>query len=82
MLEHPGHTDPALRQRIAGGDAPPDLAPLVAKIRQHAYRISDADVDALRGTYTEDQLFEIIIAATLGAAEHRLTRAMAAVEQA
>jgi hypothetical protein len=82
VLEGPGHTDPALRQQVASGQAPPDLASLLQKIHNHAYRVTDADIDALRGTYTEDQLFEIIVAAALGAAEHRLARALAVVEEA
>jgi alkylhydroperoxidase family enzyme len=82
VVEGPGHTDPGLRQHVASGSAPPELASLIAKIRDHAYRVTDADVDALRAKYTEDQLFEIIVAAALGAAEHRLTRALAVVEEA
>ena len=82
VLEGFGHTDAALRQQVASGSAPPDLAPLVDKIRNHAHRVTDAEIDALRARYTEDQLFEIIVAAALGAAEHRLKRALAAVEKA
>jgi hypothetical protein len=82
VLEGPGLLSPPVRQHIARGDACPDLAPLVAKIREHAYRVTDADIDALRGRYTEDQLFEIIVAAAFGAAEHRLERALAVLEEA
>jgi hypothetical protein len=82
VLEGPGQTDAALRQQVARGQAPPDLASLVQKIHNHAYRVTDADLDALRSTCTEDQLFEIIVAAALGAAEHRLQRALAVVEEA
>ena len=82
VLESSGYTDAALRQQVAGGEAPPELAPLVDKIRNYAYRVTDADLDALRAKYTEDELFEIIVAAALGAAEYRLARALAAVERA
>jgi len=82
VLNGPGTLDQSLRQQIAAGQAPPDLAALVRKVRDHAYRVSDADVDALRAKYSEDQLFEVIVAAALGAADHRLQRAMAAVEGA
>ena len=80
VLEGPAHTDAGLRQQVAAGQPPADLASLVDKIRNHAYRVTDADIDALRAAYSEDQLFEIIVAATLGAAEHRLARALAALE--
>ena len=82
VLEGPGLTDAALRQQVARGQPPPELEALVRKIREHAYRVTDADVDALRSRYTEDQLFEIIVSAAVGAAEHRLRRAMAALEDA
>ena len=82
VLEGPGHTATRLRQEVADAEAPADLAPLVDKIRNHAYRVTDADIDALRATYSEDQLFEIIVSAALGAAEHRLARALAVVEEA
>jgi hypothetical protein len=82
VLDGPGRTDPSLRQQVALGQPPPDLADVIAKIRAHAYRVTDADVDALRATYSDDQLFEVIVAAALGAAEHRLQRALAAVEGA
>ena len=77
-----GSTDGAVRRQIASGQPPTELAVLVRKIRDHAYRVTDADVDALRARYTEDQLFEVIVAAALGAAEDRLKAALAAVEAA
>ena len=78
-VDGPGRLDPAIRQRIAAGQPPAELAALVRKIRDHAYTVTDADVDALRSAYTEDQLFELIVAAAIGAAEHRLHAAMAAL---
>ncbi len=82
VLEGAGTSEASLRQQVAQGQPPPELAALVQKIRDHAYRVTDADVSALRAKYTDDQLFELIVAATLGAAEHRLARAMAALEDA
>jgi hypothetical protein len=55
---------------------------LVQKIRTGAYTVTDEDVDRLKGAYTEDQLFEIIIAAAFGAAEERLAAAHRALEEA
>jgi hypothetical protein len=82
VLEGPGEIDASTRRDVASGQPPPALAALVAKIRTHAYRVTDADVDALRAQYSEDQLFELIIAASLGAAEDRLAHALAALEGA
>jgi alkylhydroperoxidase family enzyme len=82
VCDGPGSTDVALRHAIASGRPPAELAVLVQKIREHAYRVTDADVDVLRARYSEDQLFEVIVAATLGAAEDRLQAALAAVEGA
>jgi hypothetical protein len=82
VLDGPGDVDARVRQQIAVGEPPPELAALAHKIRHHAYRVTDADIEALRGRYTDDQLFEIIVSAAVGAAEHRLARALDAIEGA
>ena len=86
VLEGPGRLAASLRQAAARGEAPADLAPLLAKIRQQAYTITDADVAALMAKgglgYDQDQAFEFVVAAALGAAESRYVAAMAAVEAA
>jgi alkylhydroperoxidase family enzyme len=58
------------------------LTALVEKIRSRAYTVTDRDLDALRGDYTDDQLFEIIVAAAFGAAQERLAAAYRALEDA
>ena len=82
VLEGPGTCDPSLRRQVASGNPPADLTALVRKIRDHAYRVTDEDVNALRARYSEDQLFELIVSAALGAAEHRLRAALAVLEDA
>jgi hypothetical protein len=82
VLEGPGDVDRSIRRQVAHGEPPPELRALVRKIRDHAYRVTDADVDALRAHYSEDQLFEVIVAAAVGASEHRLQRALAMLEAA
>ena len=52
------------------------------KIRSRAYTVTDADLDALRDRYTEDQLFEIIVAAAFGAANDQIAAAHRALEDA
>jgi hypothetical protein len=82
LLQGSGATPNDLRQAIASGSAPPELVPLVQKIRSRAYAVTDQDLDALRNRYTEDQLFEIIVAAAFGAAIDQIASAHRALEDA
>jgi hypothetical protein len=82
VLDGVGDTPSELRRALARGEAPPNLAPLVEKIRSRAYTVTDADVDGLRAQYSDDQLFELIVAATFGAASERLGAALQALEEA
>ncbi len=78
VLETPGELDRDLRRRIAAGEpAPAELATYVEKVRRHAYRVTDADVDALRASgLSDDGIFELTLAAALGAARTRLERGL------
>lgn len=82
VKEGPGVTPPSLRQAVARGEPPEELRALVEKIRRHAWRVTDEDVDALRARYDEDALFEIIVAAAVGAAEARLEAGLRALGEA
>ena len=83
MLQRPGHVACACRAlAVARGEPPAELAALVDKIRRHAYRVTDEDLTSLQGRYTDDQLFEIVVAAAFGAAEERLRAGMRALEEA
>jgi len=82
VVDGPGSTDSALRRQVASGQPGSELAVLVQKIRDHAYKVTDADMDALRAHYSEDQLFELVVAAAIGAAEFRIKAALAALEGA
>jgi hypothetical protein len=44
--------------------------------------VTDQDLDALRDRYSEDQLFEIIVAAAFGAAHDKVAAAQRALEEA
>jgi len=80
VLDDPAVTDVTLRRQVASGQPPSELQTLVQKIRERAYTVTDEDVDALRARYSEAELFEIIVAAALGAADDRFKAALAAVE--
>ena len=82
VLDGGGETPSELRRAVAKGEAPPHLAALVEKIRWRAPSVTDADIDELRAHYSDDQLFELIVAATFGAASERLAAARRALEDA
>ena len=82
LLQGSGATPSDLRQAIASGSAPPELMTFVQKIRSRPYAVTDGDLDALRDRYTEDQLFEIIVAAAFGAANDQLAAAHRALDDA
>jgi hypothetical protein len=82
LFRGPGASCPELRQACARGDVPEDLRVLVAKIERCAYEVTDEDIARLRGKYSEDELFEIIVAAAFGAAERRLRAGLRALEGA
>ena len=75
MLESEGSLQAYVRRAIARGDAPPELAPLLAKVRAHAYRIVDSDVEGLDA----DVVLEAVLAAALGSGEERRRAALTAI---
>lgn len=83
VLDGPGESARAVR-RAAFDDAgaPADLQSLVAKIHRHAYKVTDEDVATAQAAYGDDQVFEIIVSAALGASEQRLIAALRALEDA
>lgn len=82
VLQGPATTPADLRQTVATGDPPDELRALVAKIRTEAWKVTDDDWAPLRARYTEDELFELVVAAVVGTADHRLQAALRALEGA
>jgi hypothetical protein len=81
VLEGNGKAAPELRRAAfenAGLGEP--IRTLIAKVVNHAYRITDEDVAAVRAAgLTEDQVFEIVICAAVGQASRQYTSARAAL---
>jgi len=83
VLDGAGETEPMMRHAAAADRGlPPELQPLVDKVHTHAYRVTDGDISTLKGRYTDDQLFEIIVSAALGASRKRLAAGLGALDQA
>ena len=93
VLAGKGTTEAALRQAVearaavaggrkgdAAGSIPPELAVFVDKVIRHAWQVTDEDIEQLeRAGYSEDAIFELTIAAALGAGMGRLERGLAAL---
>jgi hypothetical protein len=75
ILATPGALAPAVRRAIFAGDDPPELASLLDKVRKHAYRITDRDVEGLDA----DVVIEAALAAALGEALRDRQRALEAL---
>lgn len=84
VLAQPGNLDAATLKAAAGvdGQVPDALRAFADKVVQNAYKVTDDDIAGLRKAgYTEDQLFELTIAAAYGAGARRLEIAMDAMRQ-
>jgi uncharacterized protein YciW len=81
----PGELAPAVR--TAAVDAEPLADPLAQRyaetLRQHAYKLTDRDLEELaRAGWTDGQVFELTVTAAFGAAKRRLDAGLAALSEA
>ena len=95
VLTSPGDTEPSVRRAVAalsaqlGGhlpsnvdEVPPELISFIKKVALHAYKTTDEDIEMLlQAGYSEDAIFEITLAATLGAGMARLERGLRALKR-
>jgi alkylhydroperoxidase family enzyme len=58
---------------------PPEMAGLLAKVRDRAYTVTDADVEELKAHFSEDEIFEQVVAAAISEGLRRFDRAAAVV---
>jgi hypothetical protein len=75
ILATPGTLPEETRRAIERGENPAGLAPLLDKVRRHAYRIVDGDVDWL----DPDVVIEASLAAALGVALEERRKALEAI---
>ena len=94
VLNSRGDSDPELRRAVTHQAAihagrlsegvprlPQELGNYVDKVALHAFKVTDADIEALRDAgYSEDAIFELTLCAALGSGIARLDRAMAAMQ--
>jgi len=60
--------------------APPEFAAYLEKVRLHAYKVTDGDVETLeRLGFTEDEIFEQTVSAAVAAGLERLDAGLAAL---
>ncbi len=83
VLRGPGHLDTSVREAIARRqDVPEDLRALVEKVASEAYRVTEGDFATPRSRFTEDEVFEAVVSASVGAARDRVEAALRALEDA
>ncbi len=86
VLDGPGETTPAARKAAAGTGADGLPAPFLAildRIRTSAYKITDHDlVDLTKAGMSDDEVFELTIAASVGVAKRRRDAALTAIAAA
>ena len=89
LLGSRGETEISLRRaifervRLGRGEVPAGLAALVDKVADRPWLVSDEDVlHAREAGYSEDQVYELVLAAAAGAGARRLDAGLRAVEEA
>ena len=83
VLDAPAATDPALRAAAAAGDPLPEPWQAYATtVRDASYLVTETDVDRLTTAgCSEDQIFEVTVAAAVGAALRSFDASRNALEQ-
>jgi len=89
LLGAPGETGTSLRQavfdhvRLGTGEVQENLRSLVGKIADCPWSVSDEDITRLREAgYSEDHIYELVLAAAAGAGMRRFEAGLRAMEGA
>jgi alkylhydroperoxidase family enzyme len=82
LIQGPGTLEPSIRRAAAEGtEVPEPFAHYVDTVRRHAYKVLDGDIENLLAQgFSEDQVFELTVAAAYGAARERLDSGLKAME--
>ena len=74
---------PKVRKAIDNADSDEPTRTLVEKVAVRSYAVTDEDVEAVRACgFSEDQIFELVVCAAVGAADRQYNRALAALAEA
>lgn len=84
ILESSASAPPGLRRSAFDNDGLDDpVAALVAGVAARSYAVTDEDVAAVRAAgLSEDQIFEVVVCAAVGAADRQYAGALAALAEA
>jgi alkylhydroperoxidase family enzyme len=84
VTQGPGELPAAVRRAAASGTAVPAAAQAYTdKVRRHAYKVVDGDVEELRATgWSEDEIFELTVAIAMGAGMSRFEHARRVLDEA
>lgn len=75
-----GHA-PVTRNETEPAEVPADLASFVSDVADRSYGVTDGQIAELRDAgYSEDQIFEVVVVAAVGAASVHLDAAHRAME--
>lgn len=82
VLSSPARLDAATRAAaVTGAGLPEPLGSYAAKVRDAPATVTDGDVgDLVAAGHTEDEIFEVTVAAAVGAALHSLDAGLRAFE--
>jgi alkylhydroperoxidase family enzyme len=75
---------PSVRNAALSGSAvPPAAQTLTDKVRRHAYKVTDRDIEDLRAAgWSDDEVFELTVATAMNAGLSRLKSACRVLEEA
>ena len=85
ILSGPARLAPEVRRAAfdGRGEVPPEATAYLDKVRRHAYKVTDADVTALRTAgWDDERIYEITVAAAAGQGLRRLDLGLAALAAA
>ncbi|MDI1465751.1 hypothetical protein QEZ54_32740 [Catellatospora sp. KI3] len=86
VLEGPGSTPARVRQAVAAAkldEVSRELRDYVATLREHAWRSTDEQVrELLAAGWSEDQVYELTVAVSVGAGQRRVDAGLAALARA